>query len=54
MFTKAFIDGDEIGFLLAHGVDYGVYLELANDRAYEVIRPVITELAPDFTRTRRR
>ena len=48
MFAQAFIDGDEIGFFLAHGVFYGVYLELANDRKYEIIRPVIAELAPQF------
>ena len=48
MFTKAFIDDDEIGFFLSHGVIYGIYLELANDRKYEIIRPVIAELAPKF------
>lgn len=48
MFSSAFIDKDEIGFFLSHGVFYGVYLELANDRKYEIIRPVIEELAPLF------
>jgi hypothetical protein len=48
MFSKAFIDKDEIGFFLSHGVIYGIYLELSNDRKYEIIRPVIQELAPKF------
>lgn len=48
MFSRAFIDGDEIGFLLAHHVPYGIPLELANDRKYEIIRPIIADLAPKF------
>lgn len=48
MFSNAFIDGDEIGFFLSHGVEYGVYLELANDRKFEIIRPIMLELAPQF------
>src|SRR5512139_1061336 len=45
MFTDAFQEGsaDEliIGWFMAHGVIYGVYLELANNRAHEAIRPII-------------
>lgn len=48
MFSNAFIDGNEIGFFLSHGVEYGVYLELANDRQNEAIRPIMLELAPEF------
>jgi len=48
MFAKAFVSKDEIGFFLSHGVIYGIYLELANNRKYEIIRPVIAELAPKF------
>jgi hypothetical protein len=48
MFAKAFTTDDDVGFFLSHGVFYGVYLELANDRAYEIIRPVISELGPKF------
>lgn len=47
-FSNAFQTKNEIGFFLSHGVDYGVYLELANDRAHEAIRPIIQELAPKF------
>lgn len=48
MFSNAFIDGDEIGFFLSHGVEYGIYLETANDRQNEAIRPIMLELAPAF------
>ena len=48
MFSNAFIDGNEIGFFMSHGVEYGVYLELANDRQNESIRPIMLELAPEF------
>jgi hypothetical protein len=53
MFARAFIDGDEIGFFLSHGVFYGIYLELANDRKYAIIKPVIEELGPEFIKQAR-
>ena len=53
MFAKAFIDGNEIGFFLSHGVEYGIYLELANDRQNEAIKPIIEILAPQFFREAR-
>lgn len=31
---------------LAHGVDYGVFLELANDQKYAVIRPTLQVFEP--------
>jgi hypothetical protein len=48
MFSNAFIDGNDVGWFLSHGVQYGVYLELANDRQNEAIRPIIRELLPQF------
>jgi hypothetical protein len=48
MFTDAFKDDKYIGWLMAHGVDYGVYLELANDGRNEAIRPVIQRYAGRF------
>ena len=50
MFARAFKDQEEIGWFLSHGQDYGVYLELANDRKSEAIRPIIIELLPKFLR----
>lgn len=48
MFTDAFRDSKFIGWLMSHGVSYGVYLELANDRRHEAIRPVIQRYAGRF------
>ena len=48
MFSNAFIDSQSVGFFLSHGVEYGVYLELANDRQNEAIKPIIDILAPKF------
>lgn len=31
---------------LAHGVDYGIWLELANDKNYAIIAPTIREEGP--------
>lgn len=39
---------DEVGFLLAHKVEYGVYLELANDRKHEALWPTIRDLDSAF------
>jgi hypothetical protein len=48
MFTDAFITNEFIGWLMAHGVWYGVTLELANDGLHESIRPVIMYFLPQF------
>lgn len=48
MFSRAFQQGNDIGWFLSHGVDYGIYLELANDRQREAIRPIIKALLPQF------
>lgn len=50
MFTKAFMDkaDDSVGFFMSHGVNYGVYLELANNELYAAIKPTINDLLPDF------
>lgn len=48
MFTKAFIDGDQVGFLMAHMVEYGVYLELANNGKNEAIRPTMSRYSRLF------
>ena len=39
LFSDAFMEDDAVGFFLAHGVEYGVWLELANDRQNEILRP---------------
>jgi len=48
MFADAFIQGNDIGWFMAHGAPYGVYLELANDGQNAAIKPIIIELLPEF------
>jgi hypothetical protein len=50
MFTRAFIEGDVIGWFMAHAVEYGPYLELANDGLHEAIRPTVMIYFPQFIR----
>jgi hypothetical protein len=39
---------DYVSFGLAHRMEYGVYLELANNRKHEALHPIIAGLASDF------
>lgn len=48
VFANSFAEDAEIGFFLAHGVSYGVYLELANNRKYEAIWPIIRDIDSEF------
>jgi hypothetical protein len=53
MFSRAFKHDSEVGFFLSHFEHYGIYLELANDRKYEVIRPLIKKYARPFYKAAR-
>jgi hypothetical protein len=44
----AFLDEEKMGVKLAHTVEYGVYLELANDGKHAILRPVLNQLAPEI------
>lgn len=48
VFADAFEDDEEIGFFIAHLVEYGVYLEIANNRQHEALRPLIEEYYQKF------
>lgn len=48
LFAEAYETDSTCGFFIAHEVDYGIYLELANNRQREILRPIIEELAPKF------
>jgi len=41
-------DDEAIFFKLYHTMSYGVYLELAKDRKYAVLEPIVRGLAKDF------
>ena len=53
MFSDAFQTDDEVGFFLSHFQRYGIYLELANDRQNEAIRPLILKWAPRYFKAAR-
>lgn len=48
VFSDAYLQGTEVGWFIAHGVEYGVYLELANDGKYQALRPIINQFAQPF------
>ena len=48
VFGGAINDSVGVAWFIAHGVDYGVYLELANDRKNEALRPIVNDLLPQF------
>ena len=41
MFTNVNMLKEAVSLIMAHGVQYGTYLELANDRRHEAIYPII-------------
>ena len=50
VFANAFHDSTGVGFFLAHGIEYGIYLELANDRKHKALKPIMSGLAISFIR----
>ena len=39
-------DSNTVRITLAHGVDYGIWLELANEKRYAIVAPTIREEGP--------
>lgn len=50
VFSDAIIAEDAVGFFLAHLVEYGVYLELANDRKNQALLPIVMRFYSRFVR----
>jgi len=48
MNTRAFKRGNVLGFRMSHGVEYGVYLELANNRRNQAIEPIVMAFGEQF------
>ena len=46
LFSAPFRDEESLGFFLAHGVEYGKFLELANDRQNAILLPKLMEFVP--------
>ncbi len=41
MFARGYLENELVGWFMAHGVEYGPWLELSNNRQNAAIRPVI-------------
>jgi len=54
VFSEAFVSDVEVGWFIAHGVEYGVYLELANDGKYQALKPTLNKFAKMFFTDARR
>lgn len=50
VFSGPINSNDIVGFFLAHTVQYGVYLELANNRKYQSLLPVVVRFYSRFIR----
>lgn len=50
VFGDAFDDKDVVGWFLAHTQEYGVYLELANNRKHAALLPVVLSFYSRFQR----
>ncbi len=48
MFAGGLKEDDVYGWFMAHGVEYGVYLELGNNGRHEAIKPVIDAFKEAF------
>jgi len=50
VFANVYAEKDFVGFFLAHTEEYGVYLELANNRQNEALRPTVMAFYSRFER----
>lgn len=48
--AEDFSQGDVLEFYLTIGVDYGIWLEVANDGKYKILRPTATVFEPQLVK----
>lgn len=48
VFADGFVDDDVVGWFMAHGIEYGVYLELANDGQHAALRPIVDSFSREY------
>jgi hypothetical protein len=48
--ARAYRDRDEVGIVLFHQVDYGIYLEIRFDGKFAIIQPTIDAMGPKVMR----
>lgn len=46
--TRVISNQKEITIVLSHGVNYGIWLELAHEENYAVIKPTINSIGPNY------
>ena len=39
---------DKIRIHIGHGVDYGIYLELANEKKYAILQQTVSAVSPEI------
>ena len=54
LFGTVEVRGNRVFILLGHSVDYGVFLELAHDGRYAILKPTIDAAVPEIYRTYQR
>ena len=50
LFGTTEIAGNEVKIYLGHSIDYGVFLELANEGKYAILKPTIDAAIPEIHR----
>lgn len=45
--VKCYAEQEGVRMVLAHGVDYGIWLELAHQRRYAIVEPTLRVKGPD-------
>lgn len=50
LFSGPIHEPDAEGFFVAHHMDYGVFLELANDRKHAILLPTATKFSEDLVK----
>jgi hypothetical protein len=54
LFARPDIEGNDIIIRVAHSVEYGVYLELARDGKYAILKPTVERFAEDVAESYRK
>jgi hypothetical protein len=54
VFSGVISEKDVTGWFLAHAVEYGIYLELANSRKHGALRPIVMKMYPEFDKALRK
>lgn len=48
LFGSTEVDGDKVFIRLSHSMEYGVFLELANNGKFAILRPTIDAASPEI------